>query len=104
MNNFEKLKAMSIEELAAWLDKNGIVDNSPWNEYFNDTYCNNCEVVMCKGEDAEEILGIKPFFLDDEIECGYCEVYGKCRYFEDMTKVPEGADVVKMWLEAEANE
>lgn len=101
MNNFEKLKSMSIEDLAAWLDQNGIVDNSPWLEHFNNKYCANCEAVMCKYEDAEKTLGFKPMFDDEEIECAYCEIYKKCRHFLEMTEVPDGAEMVKLWLEAE---
>ena len=100
MNNFEKLKSMSVEELAAWLDENGIVDNSPWLDDFNNKYCANCESVMCKYEDAEKIVGFKPFY-DDEVECGYCEVYNKCRFFEDRDEVPDGVEMVKLWLNEE---
>ena len=100
MTNFEKLKSMSLEELAKWLDKNGIIDNSPWFEDFNSKYCANCESVMCKYEDAEKTLGFKPFY-DDDVECTYCEIYGKCRYFEDRDEVPDGKEMVKLWLESE---
>ena len=101
MNNFEKLQSMSIEDLAKWLNENGIVDNSPWMENFNNKYCAKCEAVMCKYEDAEETVGFKPMFSDNEIECAYCEVYKKCWYFEDMDEVPDGVEIVKLWLEAE---
>ncbi len=104
MNNFERLKSMSVEELAEWLDQNGIIDNSPWSEHFNNKYCANCESVMCKYEDAEKVLGFKPYFLDDEVECAYCEVYNKCRFFPEMDEVPDGLEAVKMWLEAEVEE
>ena len=100
--NFENLKSMSIDELAEWLDKNGIIDNSPWMDYFNNKYCNNCESVMCKYEDAEKMLGFKPCLWDDEIECAYCEIYKKCRHFPEMTEVLDGKEIVKLWLEAEA--
>ena len=101
MTNFEKIKAMDVNSLASWLDKNGIIDTSPWMEHFNSKYCNNCESIMCKYEDAEEAIGFKPCFSDDEIECAYCEVYKKCRYFEDRDEVPDGVEMVKLWLEAE---
>lgn len=100
MTNFEKLQSMSVDELAKWLDQNGIIDNSPWMEHFNSKYCNNCESVMCKYEDAEKVVGFKPFY-DDEIECAYCEIYQKCRYFQDMDDVPDGKEIVKLWLESE---
>ena len=102
MTNFEKLQSMSICELAKWLDENGLVDNSPWLEDFNNKYCANCEFVMCKYEDAENAIGFKPCFSDDDIECAYCEVYKKCRYFEDRDEVPDGKEMAKLWLEAEA--
>ena len=100
MTNFEKLKSMTIEDLATWLDQNGIIDNSPWLEYFNNKYCANCESVICKYEDAEKVVGFKPFY-DDEIECAYCEIYQKCRYFQDINDVPDGKEIVKLWLESE---
>lgn len=104
MNNFEKLQSMSMDELAKWLDKNGIVDDGPWMTHFNNTYCANCESVMCKHEDAEDILEFKLFPWEDEAECAYCEVYKKCRYFQDMDEVPDGKEIVKLWLEAEVEE
>ena len=102
MTNFEKFKAMDVECLATWLDQNGIIDNSPWMLHFNDKYCANCESIMCKLEDFEEILGFKPMFFGRDVECAYCEVYNKCRYLEDMDRVPNGVEVVKLWLESEA--
>ena len=104
MNNFESLKSMSVEDLAAWLDQNGIIDNSPWFEDFNKKYCVNCEPIICKYEDAEKALGFKPMFEDDEIECAYCEIYNKCRYFEDRDEVPDGKEMVRLWLESESKD
>lgn len=100
MTNFKYLQSMSIDELAKWLDQNGIIDNSPWLEHFNYKYCANCESVICKYEDTEKTLGFKLFYRD-EIECAYCEIYKKCRYFPDMDDVPDGVDMAKMWLESE---
>ncbi len=104
MNNFEKLKSMSIDELAEWLDKNGIIDNSPWDEHFNNKYCNNCESVMCKYEDAEKVLGFKPCLWDDEIECVYCELEHKCKFFPELDDIPDNRDTIRMWLESEVKE
>ena len=101
MNNFEKLKAMSVEDLAAWLDKNGIIDNSPWLEDFNNKYCANCESIMCKYEDIKGSIGFQPYFSERGIECAYCEIYKKCRYFEDMDEVPDGKEMVRLWLNSE---
>ena len=103
MTNFKYLQSMSVDELAKWLDQNGIIDNSPWSEHFNNKYCANCESVMCKYEDAEKTLGFRLCLWDDEIECAYCEIYNKCRYFEDMQDVPDNREMIKMWLESEVN-
>ena len=103
MNNFEKLQSMSIEELAELLDQNGMIDNSPWVEDFNNKYCAKCEPIMCKYEDAEDVLGFKPMY-DNEIECAWCEIYKKCRYFEERNEVPDSKEMARLWLEAEAED
>jgi hypothetical protein len=103
MNNFERLKSMSVEELAEWLDKNGSFDDSPWLNAFNEKYCAKCGSIECNYADAKEKLGITPFY-DDTIECAYCEIYNKCRYFEDMNDVPDNREMIKMWLESEVED
>ena len=100
MNNYERLKSMPIDELAKWLDQNGIIDNSPWNVYFDNKYCANCESIMCKYEDVEKVLEFKPFYSGD-VECAYCEIYNECRYFENFDGTPGNLEVIKMWLESE---
>ena len=101
--NFQQLQSMSIDELAKWLDRNGIIDNSPWLEHFNNKYCANCESVMCKYEDAERVVGFKPLY-DNEIECAYCEVHNTCRFFPGCSSVVDNKDTIRLWLEAEVKE
>ena len=43
MTNIEKLHAMSLDEFSLWLDENGLFDNSPWMNWFDKEYCQNCE-------------------------------------------------------------
>ncbi len=102
MTNFENLKKMSIEDLAVWLDKYGMFDSSPWSEFFNREYCEKCEAVECHYEDAKKI-GLTPFY-DDTIECAYCEVYGKCKFFHELDNIPDNRAVIKLWLEEAADE
>jgi hypothetical protein len=105
MNNFEKLKSMSIEELAEWLDKYGQLDHSPWSEWFNKKYCDKCESIKCKYVDAEEKLGFSPFyFYGGEIECAYCELEHKCKFFPELDDTPDNRDTIRMWLESEVEE
>ena len=93
MNNFERLKSMSIEELAKWLDQNGMWDNSPWSLRWNEQYCKRCESIMCKSADDSR-----------RFPCAYCEIYDKCRFFPDMDDVPDSKEIIKLWLEAEVEE
>lgn len=95
MKNFEKLKAMSIDELAEWLDANGMWDNSPWSKHFDSKYCQQCESIKATVEDD---------FGKRECEFAYCELENKCRYFLDYEDVPDCKDIIKMWLETETTD
>lgn len=96
MNNFEKFKAMSMDELIQWMSKHPSED-SPWAIWWNNTYCDKCEPIMLTQDEAEEKLGFRPF--GHITRCSYCELNDyKCRYFD---KALSGEDVAKMWLEAE---
>lgn len=97
MTNFDKIKNMSLDELAEWIDEKCIIDNTPWMNWWDKTYCDKCESIIIKAEEAEDILGIKPF-LNEEYECVYCEVNDHCRFFEDR-ETPNVKDIIKMWLE-----
>ena len=97
MTNFEKIKNMSLDEFAEWVDEHGMFDNTPWMKWFNENYCDKCESIFVKAEEAEKVLGIKPFY-NEEYECAYCEVYENCcKFFPD--KCPSNKDIIKMWLE-----
>lgn len=93
MNNFEKLKSMSVEDLAKWLDKNGQFDTAPWIIWFDKNYCKNCESIMCHYEDSTH-----------EFPVAWCELEHKCKFFPEMDETPNSKEVIKMWLESDANE
>jgi hypothetical protein len=101
MTNLENLKAMSLEELAEWLDKNTIFDDSPWLNSFNENYCIKCESLKLDYEDAEEKLGIDLLFDHNTCDCAFCEVYGRCRFFENCESVPNNKEMIKLWLNSE---
>ena len=106
MTNFEHLKARSIEELAEWLDENGQQDTAPWQEWFSNKYCNNCESIKCKYEDTEKTLGFTPYtfgYYHGDVECAYCEIYKKCKFFEDLEDTPSSLEIIKMWLNEEVD-
>jgi len=107
MTNLEKIKNMDLDQLAEWLDKHGMFDHSPWNDWWDKNYCSKCEPIECHYADAKEKLGIEPYFHDDTVECAYCELADesgitRCRFFPDMNDVPNNVEVIKMWLEKEA--
>ena len=93
MNNFEKLKSMSVDELAKWLDEYVSYDDSPWCNWFDQQYCKNCEDIECKSADDSQ-----------KYICAYCEIYDNCRFFADKNDVPDSLDTVRLWLESEVED
>lgn len=92
MTVFEYLTSMDIDGFAKWLDEHGMFDSSPWINWWDKNYCFKCE---------PEISRIPNINGEREVEYGYCELHGKCRYFEDKDKTPDNRDIIRMWLEQE---
>lgn len=101
MTNLQKIANMSIDELAEWLDENGQYDNSPWNLWWDENYCSKCESIECTYAKAEEKLDSTPYYRHT-IKCAYCELENKCKFFPELEDVPDSVNVIKMWLEVEA--
>ena len=93
MNNFDKLKSLDIDKFTEWLDDNGQYDTAPWSLWFDRKYCKNCEDIICKSPD--DLFHSR---------CAYCEIYDKCRFFDEMEDVPDSKEIVRLWLEAEVEE
>ena len=92
MNNFDMFKKMNVHELADWIDKYVVFDNSPHIVWWDEHYCKNCESIMCRYEGSER-----------EFTCAWCEINdNKCRFFPEMDEAPDSNEIVKMWLESEA--
>ena len=100
MTRFEELKNMDVEALVEWICEHGQFDGSPWCKWWDENYCRKCDPVICHHTEAKEKFGFEPFYEKD-VECAYCEVNGKCRYFLDWDKQPDSKDIVKMWLMSE---
>ena len=92
MTQFEKFKNMDTEQFADWLDEYGMFDGSPWMEWFDRRYCNNCKPVMCHSADDSR-----------EFAFAWCEIYDKCKYFPESYEQPDNKEVIKMWLESEVD-
>lgn len=88
MTRFEQIKQMDIEELSDWISKNFEYENEGYNRWFDKKYCQNCEPVVGRYEDSNR-----------DMEFGYCEFYGNCRYFQDRDDVPSQEEIIRMWLE-----
>lgn len=80
---------MSTDELAEWLDLYGNFDHSPWMEWFDKKYCQDCD-------------GIDMEYIDGHItECAYCEINNVCRFFPDREEAPNNVEILKIWLDEE---
>ena len=92
-NNLQFLQSCTKEQLAEFLDEHGMFDNTPWNDWFDDAYCSKCEdiEVQCDGEYA--------VFGSGKYICSYCELNGKCRFFDHLSENPSNLEVIKMWLD-----
>lgn len=95
MTNFERLNSMAVSELAAWLDKYGQSDDTPWATWFNNTYCSECEPIECMVDEKDA------FFPGHTIDCAYCELEHKCKHFPELKDIPDNKTVIEMWLNEE---
>lgn len=98
MKRLDYLKSKSLDEIADLIDKYGQFDGSPWMKWFDENYCKNCEPIKVKlSKKAKKEFGCG---LREEVECTYCELKNKCKFFPDIEKgEPNSKDIVKMWLE-----
>lgn len=103
MTKFESIKSKSIDELVEWTHTYRQHDDSVWNKWFDENYCQKCETVTIPKEEYARIIGWGHSDYRGDIECGYCEANGKCRYFQDMDGIPDNKEIIKMWLETEAD-
>lgn len=91
MTIFEHIKSKNIEELSKWLDEYGMYDGAPWSYWFDKSYCSKCESVIAPS----------PYSCNINSEYAWCELNNKCRYFEEMSHIPNNEQIIKMWLESE---
>lgn len=90
MNRFEKINTKNIDEFAEWLDEHGTYDYSAWAKWWDNNYCLKCE----------SVIAYIPEF-DGEHECAWCEINGKCKFFQELDDIPDNKQVIKLWLESE---
>ena len=92
MKNIDIIKSKSLDDFAEWLwinCDNG--DETPWLDWWNERYCENCEAIKCKieGINREQLFS-------------HCELHEVCRFFPELGRVPDNFDIIKMWLDSES--
>lgn len=92
MTIFESIKSMNIDEFVEWICRYDDIDGYPWLEWFSKKYCAECK--------PEKVYAP---YLGHDIECSWCELHGKCKFFLDMDDIPNTKQTIKMWLECEAD-
>lgn len=96
MTVFENIHSKNLEELVDWLDKNGAYNESPWEKWFNKNYCRKCGSVT-----IDSAIDCHGDYWKSCHEFAWCELNHKCRYFEDMKRIPNRRQTIKLWLESE---
>lgn len=96
MTRYEQLTSMSLEEFANWIDESCQLDNSPWMNWFDESYCMHCESVTIPKEETLEKLGFELMY-GDSTHCAYCEVNDHCKFFPDRNAL-DNKEVITMWL------
>lgn len=90
MTEFERINAMNIDEFVDWFVANCMHDGDPAITWWDKTYCKNCESVEVEG-----------LVLGTTMECAWCEVNNKCKFFKDMDNIPNSKQMTKIWLQSE---
>ena len=102
MTNFEKIKSLSVEEFAGWIDTTlPFGGDEPWNKWFDEEYCKKCETIK-----AFPNVFYNPYspYSPKEIDCSFCELNGYCRFFPYGGAAIETRDIIEMWLNREVEE
>lgn len=102
MTNFEKIKSLSVEEFAGWIDTTlSFSGDEPWNKWFDEEYCKKCETIK-----AFPNVFYNPYspYSPKEIDCSFCEVNDYCRFFPHYNSPLDTKDVIIMWLNKEEEE
>lgn len=90
MTVYEKIKSMNIDELVKWFAQfSEAYDDTPWLNWFDDYYCEKCD------PEIRYINGREYCF-------GWCELNDGCKYFQEFDDILDNEQMIRMWLETEA--
>lgn len=93
MNKFDKIKQMSIDEFAKWLNRCVSSADTNWLKWWDNKYCNNCELEFVYSK-----------YYNRKMEYSYCENHRNCRFFPELDESPNIEQIIKMWLESEEDD
>ncbi len=91
MRVFDNIKSKDIDQFIDWIDENFAYDTAPYMCWFDNNYCKRCQ--------AEKVYDVD---YNKDMEYAWCEVTGKCKFFQDMSEAPNTKQIIKLWLESEA--
>ncbi len=100
--NYDNLHSMTLDELATWIDNNGDFDGAPWMKWFDANYCKKCEAIEVDRDTAIKVLRLSPFY-GSGVTCAYCEIHDNCKFFPELDYIPDNKDIIRMWLEKDAD-
>lgn len=92
MKKIDEIKCKNIDEFVDWIDENFAFDTAPYMYWFDNNYCKWCQ--------EEKVYDVD---CDREVEYAWCEVTGRCKFFQEMDEVPNTKQIIKMWLETKSN-
>lgn len=101
MTRYDKFISASLDALAEWINEHGQFDDSPWMNWFDNTYCKKCESIILTHKEDFDKLGLEKWYSSQTVECAYCGVYHKCKYFPQYNDVISNCDIIKLWLQQE---
>jgi hypothetical protein len=76
----------TFEEVVDLIETHLANGDCPWDDWFNDHYCNDCPSIVKKEEH---------FGRETDVHYGYCELHDECRYFGHMV---DERELIEHWL------
>lgn len=93
MKMIDKIRHMNTYEFADWLDEYVELYSAPWTKWFDKNFCKKCYAEI-----------IHNAYTDRMMECSWCELNGKCKFFQELDDIPSDKQIIRMWLNSEVND
>lgn len=90
MTNYESIPYNDKDKFAEWLSKLDCIEDHPWRQWLDETYCKKCEPVVYHYKDSIYEIHLAPCERD------------KCPYGVDINALSD-VNLIKLWFEVEIN-